>query len=51
MDHALTASRIPHKYIQFPSGGHGFGVSSTQADWFPLFLDWFENMMAKGHRK
>ena len=51
MDHALTASRIPHKYIQFPSGGHGFGASSPQADWLPLFLDWFENMMAKGHRK
>lgn len=44
MDHALTESRIPHKYIQFPAGGHGFGTSSPQADWFPLFLDWFESL-------
>lgn len=44
MDNALTNSKIPHQYIQFPSGGHGFGASSPQADWFPLFLDWFENM-------
>ncbi len=48
MDHALTESGIPHKYIQFPSGGHGFGASSPRADWLPLFLDWFENMMAHG---
>ena len=47
MDRALTASRIPHKYIQFPSGGHGFGASSPQADWLPLFLDWFDEIMAR----
>ena len=47
MDHALTESRIPHKYIQFPSGGHGFGTSSSQADWYPLFLDWFESLTVK----
>lgn len=44
MDHALTESRIPHKYIQFPSGGHGFGASSPQADWLPLFMDWFDSL-------
>lgn len=47
MDKALTESGIPHKYVQFPSGGHGFGLSSAQADWFPLFLDWFEEMKRK----
>lgn len=47
MDHALTESRIPHKYIQFPSGGHGFGTSSSQANWYPLFLDWFESLTVK----
>ena len=51
MDKALTESGIPHKYIQFPSGGHGFGASSTQADWLPLFRDWCENLPAKGHRE
>ncbi len=44
MDNALTKSGIPHQYIQLPIGGHGFGVSSPQADWFPLFLDWFESL-------
>ncbi len=48
MDYALTESGIPHKYIQFPTGGHGFGASSPQADWFPLFLDWFESLTASG---
>lgn len=47
MDNALTESGIPHKYIQFPTGGHGFGTSSTQADWFPLFLDWYEILSAQ----
>ncbi len=49
MDNALTNSGIPHKYIQFPTGGHGFGVSSLQADWFPLFLDWFDGLPLQGH--
>ncbi len=48
MDKALTVSGIPHKHIQFPSGGHGFGVSSPKASWFDLFLDWFGNLPTKG---
>ena len=48
MDHSLTESGIPHKYIQYPTGGHGFGASSLKADWFPLFLDWFGNLSTKG---
>lgn len=44
MDKALTESGIPHKYIQFPAGGHGFGASSAQADWFGLFLEWFKDL-------
>ncbi len=51
MDNALTKSGIPHKYIQYPTGGHGFGTSSPQADWFPLFLDWFENWPVQDQRK
>lgn len=48
MDKALTVSGIPHKHIQFPSGGHGFGVSSPKASWFDLFLDWLGNFPTKG---
>lgn len=44
MDKALSESGIRHRYIQFPSGGHGFGVSSAEADWFGLFLDWFGDL-------
>ena len=51
MDNALTKSGIPHQYIQFPIGGHGFGVSSPQADWLPLFLDWFEDLPSQGQRQ
>lgn len=51
MDNALTNSGIPHKYIQFPTGGHGFGISSPKADWFPLFLDWFEDLPSQGQRQ
>lgn len=51
MDNALTKSGIPHQYIQFPIGGHGFGVSSPQADWLPLFLDWFEDLPGQGQRQ
>ena len=49
MDNALTKSGIPHQYIQFPIGGHGFGISSPQADWLPLFLDWFEDLPSKAN--
>ena len=51
MDNALTNSGIPHKYIQFPTGGHGSGTSSPKADWFPLFLDWFEDLPSQGQRQ
>lgn len=51
MDNALTNSGIPHKYIQFPTGGHGFGLSSPQADWLPLFLEWFEDLPSQGQRQ
>ena len=29
MDSALTAKGIPHMYIQYGKGGHGYGVSSS----------------------
>lgn len=27
MDAALSAAGVPHKYLQYPQGGHGFGAS------------------------
>lgn len=30
MDSALTAHKVPHKYIQYQTGGHGFGVNPNK---------------------
>lgn len=45
LDSALTAAHVPHRYVQYATGGHGFGVSSekTTAEaiaWKQEFLDW-----------
>lgn len=49
LDSALTAQRIPHRYLQFRTGGHGFGASpdKTSAEaitWKQEFLDWVNNL-------
>ncbi len=43
MDKALTEAGVRHEYHQFKTGGHGFGASSEEADWFPLFLSFVRN--------
>lgn len=45
LDSALTAQGIPHRYIQYRTGGHGFGVSETKGTaesraWKEEFLKW-----------
>jgi acetyl esterase/lipase len=30
LDSALTAKNIPHRYVQFRTGGHGFGASDNK---------------------
>ncbi len=47
LDSALTAHDIPHKYIQYKSGGHGFGASESKGsqecrEWKKEFLNWFK---------
>ncbi len=49
LDSALTARNIPHKYIQYKTGGHGFGASDTKGSeecrqWKVEFLKWIEKM-------
>lgn len=49
LDSALTARRVPHKYIQYRTGGHGFGASDTKGTaecrrWKDEFLKWI-NML------
>lgn len=45
LDSALTANGMPHKYIQYQTGGHGFGVSSVKGtvesrEWTNKFIEW-----------
>ena len=45
LDSALTAQGIPHHYIQYHTGGHGFGASETKGTaecrtWKEEFLKW-----------
>lgn len=49
LDSALTAKNIPHKYIQYKTGGHGFGVSSQKGTaecrvWKDEFMNWIKNL-------
>ncbi len=45
LDSALRANRVPHRYLEFETGGHGFGADSTKmtpevATWQQSFTDW-----------
>lgn len=47
LDSALTAQNIPHRYIQYRTGGHGFGASDTKGtaecrQWRDEFLKWIK---------
>lgn len=49
LDSALTAHRIPHRYIQYRTGGHGFGASDEKGtpecrQWKAEFLDWLKKL-------
>lgn len=45
LDSALTAHHVPHRYIQYKTGGHGFGASQEKGTeecrkWKEEFLAW-----------
>ena len=49
LDSALTAHNIPHRYIQYQTGGHGFGASDTKGtdechQWKNEFIQWISNL-------
>lgn len=49
LDSALTANNVPHRYLQFRTGGHGFGVSETKGSpecrpWKEEFLRWLSSL-------
>lgn len=50
LDSALTAHNIPHRYIRYQTGGHGFGASTTKGtpesrQWKQSFLYWVKNVL------
>ena len=49
LDSALTAEGVPHTYIQYKTGGHGFGASETKGtdechQWKKEFLQWISSL-------
>lgn len=49
LDEALNAQHIPHLYLQYHTGGHGFGASETKGtaechQWKNEFLQWISNL-------
>jgi len=49
LDSALTAKNIPHRYLQYQTGGHGFGASSQKGSpecrqWKNEFLKWIKTI-------
>ena len=49
LDSALNANHVPHRYIQYRTGGHGFGASDTKGteecrQWKNEFLQWISNL-------
>ena len=50
LDSALTARNIPHRYIQYRTGGHGFGASEHKGtpecrQWKEAFLQWLNDLL------
>lgn len=51
LDSALTAENIPHQYIRYVRGGHGFGAdvekqSDETAHWQASFMKWLESIVS-----
>ena len=49
LDSALTAQGVAHRYIQYQTGGHGFGVSVRKGTeecraWKEEFLKWLRQL-------
>ena len=49
LDSALTANKVEHKYIQYKTGGHGFGVNKSKTTdeaimWKKEFLLWLKDL-------
>ena len=48
LDSALSAQHVPHRYLQYEKGGHGFGTDTLKAGveairWKQEFLNWLKH--------
>lgn len=51
LDSAMNLRGVPHRYLQVPTGGHGFGAnprktSPEAAEWTADFLHWLKNLFS-----
>ena len=49
LDSALTARQVPHTYLQYKTGGHGFGMSDVKGseecrNWRHAFMKWIKEL-------
>ena len=49
LDSTLTRQQVPHRYIQYQTGGHGFGASDHKGtaecrQWKEEFMAWFRRL-------
>jgi acetyl esterase/lipase len=50
LDSAMTAKGVPHKYIQYKTGGHGFGATAAKTTeeaikWKDEFINWLNDLL------
>lgn len=50
LDSAMTAKGVPHKYIQYETGGHGFGATAAKTTeeaikWKDEFINWLNDLL------
>lgn len=50
LDSALTAKKVPHRYLQYATGGHGFGASDKKGSkecqqWKKECLEWMKEVL------
>lgn len=50
LDSAMAAHGVPHKYVQFRTGGHGFGATAHKTTneaiaWKEIFINWLNTIL------
>lgn len=56
LDSALTANKVPHIFVQYKIGGHGFGAdpskfSEETKQWQAVFMEWFHELITRKNEK